>query len=87
MYILDEPTTGLHPDDINKLLYVLRALVDKGNTVLVVEHNLDFIRTTDWVLDLGPESADKGGYLVAEGSPKDIAANKQSYTGQYLRRG
>jgi len=87
MYILDEPTTGLHPDDINKLLYVLRALVDKGNTVLVVEHNLDFIRTTDWVLDLGPESADKGGYLVAEGSPKDIATSKQSYTGQYLRRG
>ena len=87
MYILDEPTTGLHPDDINKLLYVLRALVDKGNTVLVVEHNLDFIRVTDWVLDLGPESADKGGYLVAEGSPQDIAANKQSYTGQYLRKG
>ncbi|MCX6789107.1 MAG: excinuclease ABC subunit UvrA [Candidatus Gribaldobacteria bacterium] len=85
MYILDEPTTGLHPDDINKLLYVLRALVDKGNTVLVVEHNLDFIRTADWVLDLGPESADKGGYLVVEGSPKDIAANKQSYTGRYLR--
>ncbi|OIO50039.1 excinuclease ABC subunit UvrA [bacterium (Candidatus Gribaldobacteria) CG_4_10_14_0_2_um_filter_41_16] len=86
MYILDEPTTGLHPDDINKLLFVLRALVDKGNTVLVVEHNLDFIRAADWVLDLGPESADKGGYLVAEGSPKDISANKQSYTGQYLKR-
>lgn len=87
MYILDEPTTGLHPDDINKLLYVLRALVDKGNTVLVVEHNLDFIRAADWVLDLGPESADQGGYLVAEGSPQDIMASKQSYTGQYLKRG
>ncbi len=87
MYILDEPTTGLHPDDINKLLYVLRALVDNGNTVLVVEHNLDFIRAADWVLDLGPESADQGGYLVAEGSPQDIMASKQSYTGQYLKRG
>ncbi|MDD5750428.1 MAG: excinuclease ABC subunit UvrA [Candidatus Pacebacteria bacterium] len=85
MYILDEPTTGLHPDDINKLLYVLRALVEKGNTVLVVEHNLDFISTADWILDLGPDSGDKGGYLVAEGTPADIAKNSKSYTGKYLK--
>jgi len=86
MYILDEPTTGLHPDDINKLLFVLRALVDKGNTVLVVEHNLDFIKNADWIFDLGPESGERGGYLVAEGAPADIAKNKKSYTGHYLKQ-
>ena len=86
MYILDEPTTGLHPDDINKLLFVLRALVDKGNTVLVVEHNLDLIASSDWVCDLGPDSGDNGGYLVAEGTPADIAKAKASWTGKYLRQ-
>ncbi|MDD4989726.1 MAG: excinuclease ABC subunit UvrA [Candidatus Pacebacteria bacterium] len=84
-YILDEPTTGLHPDDINKLLFVLRALVDKGNTVLVVEHNIDFIKTADWIIDLGPESGDKGGEIVAEGGPLQISQNKNSWTGRFLK--
>ena len=85
LYILDEPTTGLHPDDIKKLLFVLRELVNKGNTVLCIEHNLDIIKNTEWVLDLGPEGGDKGGKIVAEGTPKEIARNKKSYTGQYLK--
>jgi len=85
-YILDEPTTGLHPDDINKLLFVLRALVDKGNTVLVIEHNLDLVKTSDWVIDLGPESGDGGGSIAAEGTPKEIAKAKNSHTGKYLKQ-
>jgi excinuclease ABC subunit A len=85
MYILDEPTTGLHPDDINKLLFVLRALVDKGNSVVTIEHNLDFIKNADWILDLGPEGGEAGGFLVAQGTPLDISQVKQSYTGQYLK--
>ncbi len=85
MYILDEPTTGLHPDDINKLLYVLRALVDKGNTVLVIEHNLDLIRNADWIIDLGPEGGDKGGQIVAEGTPLQLTKEKSSYTSQYVK--
>ncbi len=86
LYILDEPTTGLHFDDIRHLLQVLQKLVDKGNTVLIIEHNLDVIKCADWVIDLGPEGGEQGGYLVAEGTPKEIAKVKKSYTGQYLKR-
>ena len=86
LYILDEPTTGLHPDDIKKLVLVLKRLVEKGNTVLVIEHNLDIMHSTDWIIDLGPEGGDKGGYIVAQGRPKDIAKNKAGYTGRYLKR-
>ena len=84
-YILDEPTTGLHFADIDKLLGVLQALVNQGNTVLVIEHNLDVIKTADHIIDLGPEGGDEGGRLVARGSPEDIAKNPESYTGHYLR--
>jgi len=86
LYILDEPTTGLHFDDIKKLIQVLRGLVDKGNTVLVIEHNLDLVRSCDWILDLGPEGGDEGGYLIGEGTPKQVSQIKKSYTGQYLKR-
>jgi excinuclease ABC subunit A len=85
LYILDEPTTGLHFDDIKKLLAVLRRLVDADNTVIVIEHNLDVIKTADWIVDLGPEGGDLGGRVVAEGPPEAIAAAAASYTGQYLR--
>jgi len=85
LYILDEPTTGLHFDDVKKLVSVLGGLVEKGNTVLVIEHNLDLIKNSEWVIDLGPEGGDKGGEIVAEGTPKDIAKVKKSYTGQYLK--
>jgi excinuclease ABC subunit A len=85
LYILDEPTTGLHLDDISKLIKVLRELVDKGNTVVSIEHNLDFIKCTDWIIDLGPEGGDKGGQIVAQGTPQEIAKTKTSYTGQYLK--
>lgn len=84
LYILDEPTTGLHFEDVNNLLKVLFELVSYGNSVLVVEHNLDVIRNADWVIDLGPEGGDGGGYVVGEGTPKDIAKNKKSWTGRYL---
>jgi excinuclease ABC subunit A len=84
LYILDEPTTGLHFHDVRKLLEVLHTLVETGNTVLVIEHNLEVIKTADWVIDLGPDGGDGGGRLVAEGHPEDIAKNKASYTGQYL---
>lgn len=86
LYILDEPTTGLHFDDVNRLMAVLNALVDLGNTVLVIEHNLDVIKCADWVIDLGPEGGDLGGYIVAQGTPENIAANAKSYTGQYLKK-
>ncbi|HSP94626.1 MAG TPA: ATP-binding cassette domain-containing protein, partial [Thermoanaerobaculia bacterium] len=86
LYLLDEPTTGLHFDDIKKLLGVLRSLTEKGNTVVVIEHNLDVIRTADWIIDLGPEGGDAGGSIVAEGTPEDVAAVRSSYTGQFLRR-
>ncbi|MBI2459601.1 MAG: excinuclease ABC subunit UvrA [Parcubacteria group bacterium] len=86
LYILDEPTTGLHFDDIKKLLLVLNKLVDKGNTVLIIEHNLDVIKSVDWIIDLGPEGGDKGGEIVATGTPRQVAANKKSYTGQYLSK-
>jgi len=84
LYILDEPTTGLHPDDINKLLFVLRELVNRGNTVLSIEHNVDFIKSVDWVIDLGPEGGEKGGEIIVEGEVKDVAKNKKSYTAKYL---
>ncbi|MBM3522666.1 MAG: excinuclease ABC subunit A, partial [Alphaproteobacteria bacterium] len=84
LYILDEPTTGLHFADVDKLLEVLHALVESGNTVLVIEHNLEVIKTADWILDLGPEGGDKGGRIVAAGTPETVAAVKESYTGRYL---
>lgn len=83
-YILDEPTTGLHFDDMKRLLDVLNLLVDKGNTVLVIEHNTSVIKSADWVIDIGPDGGDKGGYIVAEGTPEDIKSNKKSITGRYL---
>ena len=84
LYILDEPTTGLSGEDVRKLLDVLDRLVDAGNTVVVIEHNLDVVKTADWVLDLGPEGGDGGGKLVAEGTPEDIAAITESWTGKFL---
>jgi excinuclease ABC subunit A len=86
LYILDEPTTGLHFEDVRKLLEVLHTLVDAGNTVVVIEHNLEVIKTADWILDLGPEGGDGGGRVVAEGTPEQIAANPESHTGRYLAR-
>jgi excinuclease ABC subunit A len=85
LYILDEPTTGLHFDDVRKLLEVLHALVETGNTVLVIEHNLEVIKTADWIIDLGPEGGDAGSHVVATGTSEDIASSEESYTGQYLR--
>ncbi len=85
LYILDEPTTGLHFEDIRMLLLVLNRLVDKGNTVIVIEHNLDVIKTADWVIDLGPDGGDEGGEIVAQGTPEEIAMNQRSYTGEYLQ--
>jgi excinuclease ABC subunit A len=84
-YILDEPTTGLHFDDVKKLLVVLNRLVDAGNTVIVVEHHMDVIKTADWIIDLGPEGGDAGGEIVAEGTPEQIAQIDGSYTGKFLR--
>ncbi len=84
IYVLDEPTTGLHFEDVRKLLQVLQRLVDAGNTVIVIEHNLDVIKSADWVIDMGPEGGDKGGTIVAEGTPEDIAKNNKSYTGKFL---
>jgi len=86
IYILDEPTTGLHFADIQHLLDVLHRLVDAGNTVIVVEHNLDVIKTADWIIDLGPEGGEAGGAIVAEGPPERVVQVAQSYTGQFLRR-
>jgi excinuclease ABC subunit A len=84
-YILDEPTTGLHFEDVRVLLHVLHRLVDRGNTVLVIEHNLDVIKTADWVVDLGPEGGTRGGTIVATGTPEDVARVDASHTGRYLR--
>jgi excinuclease ABC subunit A len=85
LYILDEPTTGLHFDDIKRLLAILDRLVDAGNTVLVIEHNLDVIKTADHIIDLGPEGGDMGGHIVATGTPEEVAACRTSYTGNYLK--
>src|SRR5262249_48830071 len=84
LYILDEPTTGLHFEDTRKLLDVLTKLVDQGNTIVVIEHNLDVIKSADYVIDLGPEGGAAGGRIVAEGTPEDVAANRNSATGQFL---
>jgi excinuclease ABC subunit A len=86
LYILDEPTTGLHFDDVSKLLAVLNRLVELGNTVLIIEHNLDVIKQADWIIDLGPEGGQEGGRIVAQGTPEHVARNKKSYTGQILAR-
>ncbi|MBI3723691.1 excinuclease ABC subunit UvrA [bacterium] len=86
LYVLDEPSTGLHFDDINKLLLVLSRLVDKGNTVVVIEHNLDIVKTADWVIDIGPEGGGEGGLLVAEGTPEDVARESASHTGRFLKK-
>ncbi len=85
LYLLDEPTTGLHFADTDKLLQVLQRLVDAGNSVLVIEHNLDVIKTADWIIDLGPEGGEKGGYIIAKGTPEQVAAVESSYTGRYLK--
>ena len=83
-YLLDEPTTGLHFDDVRKLLDVLHRLTDLGNTVIIIEHNMDVIRNADWILDLGPEGGEEGGRIVAQGTPEQVARVKKSYTGQEL---
>ncbi|MCF6193471.1 MAG: excinuclease ABC subunit UvrA, partial [Kangiellaceae bacterium] len=85
LYILDEPTTGLHFHDVKQLLAVLHRLRDHGNTVLVIEHNLDVIKTADWIIDLGPEGGSKGGHIIAEGTPEEVSKNKKSYTGHFLK--
>ncbi len=85
LYILDEPTTGLHFEDMRKLLEVLHELVEQGNTVVVIEHNLDVVKTADWILDFGPEGGDGGGEIIAVGTPEDVAANEASWTGRYLK--
>jgi excinuclease ABC subunit A len=84
LYVLDEPTTGLHFADIHNLLNVLNRLADMGNTIIIIEHNLDVVKCADWIIDLGPEGGDAGGYIVAQGTPEQIAACKDSYTGQFL---
>ena len=86
IYILDEPTTGLHFEDVNKLVNILRRLSDGGNTVIVIEHNLDVIKCADYIIDIGPEGGDKGGQIIATGTPEEIALNEKSYTGQYLKK-
>ncbi len=85
LYMLDEPTTGLHSEDIKTLMGVLHKLVDQGNTVIIIEHNLDVLRSVDWILDMGPDGGAKGGYIVAEGTPEDLAADPNSVTGKYLK--
>jgi excinuclease ABC subunit A len=85
LYILDEPTTGLHFHDVAQLLDVLHELVDQGNTMIVIEHNLEVVKTADWIIDMGPEGGDGGGEVVAAGTPEQIARNPRSYTGAYLK--
>ncbi len=86
LYILDEPSVGLHAADVHKLVEVLNRLVDQGNTVLIIEHHPDIIKVADWLIDLGPDGGERGGTLVAQGTPEQIATNKQSYTGQFLKK-
>jgi len=85
LYVLDEPSVGLHAADVHKLIEVLQRLVDAGNSVLIIEHNLDIIKVADWLIDLGPEGGDRGGELIAEGTPEDVMKIKTSYTGQFLK--
>ena len=85
LYILDEPTTGLHFADVDRLIHVLNCLVDKGNTMVIIEHNLDVIKVADYVIDLGPEGGNKGGKVIAQGTPEEVSLVKSSYTGQFLR--
>ena len=86
LYILDEPTTGLHISDVHKLINILQRLVDTGNTIIVIEHNLDLIKTCDHIIDLGPEGGENGGNVIAVGSPEQIVKNEQSFTGQFLKK-
>jgi excinuclease ABC subunit A len=86
LYILDEPTTGLHMADVDKLLHMLHALVDAGNSMVVIEHNLDVIKNADWIIDMGPEGGDAGGQIIAAGTPEQVAKNSKSYTGQFLTK-
>ena len=86
MFVLDEPTTGLHTDDIKRLLAILQKIVDNKDTVVVIEHNLDVIKVSDYIIDLGPEGGDEGGNIVATGTPEEIAKEKGSYTGQFLKK-
>ncbi|MBQ6555792.1 MAG: hypothetical protein IJL89_11210, partial [Firmicutes bacterium] len=86
IYVLDEPTTGLHTHDVKKLIGILQQLTDGGNTVVVIEHNLDVIKTADYIIDLGPEGGSGGGTIVAQGTPEEVAKCKKSYTGQYLKK-
>ena len=86
IYIFDEPTTGLHFHDINQLLKIIYALRDKGNTIIIIEHNLDVIKTADWIIDMGPEGGIKGGTIIEEGTPEKISKNKKSFTGIYLKK-
>jgi excinuclease ABC subunit A len=86
LYVLDEPTTGLHMDDVNRLLQVLHALVDTGNSMIIIEHNLDVIKSADHIIDMGPEGGAGGGTVIAEGTPEKVASNKKSYTGQFLSK-
>ena len=85
LYVLDEPSVGLHAADVHKLIEVLQRLVDAGNSVLIIEHNLDIIKVADWIIDLGPEGGDRGGELIAEGTPEQVMKIKASYTGQFLK--
>ena len=86
IYLLDEPTVGLHYHDVEKLIDILQKLVDKGNTVVVIEHNLDLIKNADYIIDIGPEGGERGGMIVAKGTPEDVARNEKSYTGTYLAK-
>jgi excinuclease ABC subunit A len=86
LYLLDEPTTGLHFDDVSKLLEVLHRLTDLGNSIIIIEHNMDVIRNADWIIDLGPEGGEEGGRIVAQGTPEQVARTKKSYTGQALAK-
>ncbi|MEG0914458.1 MAG: hypothetical protein RSG57_01770, partial [Christensenellaceae bacterium] len=86
LFVLDEPTTGLHMADVKRLVKVLNRLADKGNTVIVIEHNLDVIKSADYVIDMGPDGGERGGTVIAKGTPKEVADVKKSYTGQYLKK-
>jgi excinuclease ABC subunit A len=86
IYLLDEPTIGLHYEDVKKLIEIMNRLVDNGNSVLIIEHNMDIIKCSDYVIDIGPEGGDKGGEVVAKGTPEDVANNVKSYTGKYLKK-